>query len=191
MNTKKLNKIIIISLIIIAILKKIYSQTLTEDEKNKYAELAFHINYFYEQTSDAFYRLLYNYKNNQIKLLNISWFDLANYNNYLPSVNSKVYNDPKGLIITIWSSDNIKYFTSEKNGYQGLFAIEVNINNYIVYKYKKYIYYLVDERIDYKIDLSKGKVVTGQAGINPLVQKGEIKNLGDDSNYTSLYMLCY
>jgi hypothetical protein len=96
-----------------------------------------------------------------------------------------------GLIITLWWTDGYKYFASVKNGLQGSFAIEVNISNTVAFKNKKYIYYLLDEKIDFFYDLSQGKVVTGKAGLNPLVQTGEIQSLGDDSNYSFIYVLVY
>ena len=197
-NTKKYKVILIILICFIITILSInynYSQNLTKEEETKYIELAYHINFIYEKAKDAFYWLYYYYRKNEIynniNLSNITWQDLASYEKSLPYVNSKVYNDPKGLIITLWINNNSKYFGSVNNNYQGIFAIEFNINNYILYRYKKYIYYLIDQHIDFDINLSKGKVITGNAGINPLVQTGEITKLGDESNYSSLYILCY
>lgn len=196
-NTKKYKLTFIILIFFIVIILSAnytYSQNLTKEEEERYIELASHIKFIYEEAKNAFDYLYYDYRENKlynnIDLGNITWQNLAAYEKSLPYINSKVYNDPKGLIITLWSNNNSKYFGSTKNYYQGIFAIEFNINNYILYRYKKYIYYLIDQSIDFSIDLSKGKVITGVAGINPLLQTGEITNLGNDSNYSSIYILC-
>jgi hypothetical protein len=188
-----MNKLIILIFLILIILDKSYSQTLTEQEKFQYSQLVFYIKDIYGRVRNTV-SFLHKYKN--YKLSTILWSHLANYEEYLPSVNSKNYNDPRGLIITLWGVDEYRYFGSIKNDYyQGLFAIEFYISNTITYKYKKYIYYLLDQEIDYKVNLSQGKLVTGKPGINPLIQPGgiqkEIQNLGDDSNFSSIYILCY
>jgi hypothetical protein len=188
-----MNKLIILIFLILIILDKSYSQTLTEQEKFQYSQLAFYIKDIYERVRNTV-SFLHKYEN--YRLSTILWSDLASYEKYLPSVNSKTYNDSRGLIITLWGVDEYRYFGSIKNDYyQGLFAIEFYISNTITYKYKKYIYYVLDKDIDYKVNLSHGKLVTGKPGINPLIQTGgiqkEIQNLGDDSNFSSIYILCY
>jgi hypothetical protein len=161
------NKLIILIFLILIILDKSYSQTLTEQEKFQYSQLAFYIKDIYERFR----------------------------NTYLPSVKFKTYNDPRGLIITLWGVNEYRCFGSIKNDYKGLFAIEFYISNTVTYKYKKYIYHLLDQEIDYKVNLSQGKLITGKPGINPFIQAGgvqkEIQNLGDDSNFSSIYILCY
>ena len=185
-----MNKLILMFFLILIIFNKAYSQTLNEQERTKYAELILHIKNIYKIVS---YTVKFLHKYENYRLSDILWSDLARYDDdqYLPYVNSKVYNDPKGLIITLWGIDNYKYFASTNNYYQGLFAIEVYIANSIIYKYKKYIYYVLDEEIDYSVNLSAGRLVTGKPGINPLLQTGQIQSLGEDSNYSSIYILCY
>ncbi len=197
-NTKNYKTIFIILITFIAIILNInynYSQNLTKEEEKRYIELVSYILFIYEESKYAFMSLYYDYTKNRlynnIDLNNITWQQLASYEKSLPYVNSKIYNDPKGLIITLWSNNNSKHFGSTQNYHKGIFAIEFNINNYILYRYKKYIYYLIDKEIDYNVDLSQGKVITGAAGVNPLIQTGEITNLGDNSNYSSIYILCY
>ncbi len=190
----KINKLILFLITIIFILIfvfnriYIYSQTLTEEEKGKYTALVNYIKDIYRNVRLAI-SLYYSY--NSRNFSRVLWSDLAYYEKSLPNINSKVYNDPRGLIITLWGTDDYKYFASAKNGLEGSFAIEVNISNTVAFKDKKYIYYLLDGKIDSFYDLSRGKVVTGKAGLNPLISSGEIQNLGDDSNYSSIYILVY
>ncbi|MGC8734669.1 MAG: hypothetical protein ACP5RD_06495 [bacterium] len=124
----------------------------------------------------------------------------AFYNKIIPSSNGKIYNDNQGLIITTYYTNTYKYFGSEDNDFiMGYFAIEINISNDILYKDNKQVYYYIDKILDSKTEtenkkdynLTKGKVITAQAGCNPLLDKGKLPNLGDESNYASIYILCY
>ncbi|MGB9639090.1 MAG: hypothetical protein ACPL1F_07360 [bacterium] len=178
----------------------LYSENLTDEELKIYSYLGFYIENIYKKVKYAF--VLYYSDNNKSNIVmdNILWKNLAYYDNDLPNIDSNTYIVPEiGLSITLWGSNYKKHFGSYKNKYYGILAIEVNISNYLFYKYngyapyknKKYIYYSIDDEIDYKIDLKKGKVITSKPGTNPLIQTGEITNLGDESNDSSLYILCY
>ncbi|MCX7870834.1 MAG: hypothetical protein N2485_04585 [bacterium] len=180
----------------------LYSESLTDEEAKIYAYLALYIEDIYKKVKHAFVLLYNDYINSKINIVisNIFWKNLAYYDEDLPNIDSNTYIVPElGLLITLWGADYEKNFGSYKNKYQGIFAIEVNISNYLFHRYngytpyknKKSIYYFLDDKIDYVIDLKKGKVITGRSGVNPLIQTGEIMNLGNDTNDSSLYILCY